>query len=68
MGATKQAMLEEQSMWWRKDLHGFLCALKEGGVLTLDLALEIVEKPWKWTDEHEAWVEEGRPESFTLEI
>lgn len=27
-------------------------------------ALYLFEKPWKWTDEHRAWVAAGRPDRF----
>ena len=29
-----------------------------------DLLLDLIERPWKWRVELDAWVAAGRPESF----
>lgn len=30
------------------------------GTMSLDELVDVFEKPWKWTDEYEAWVAAGR--------
>ena len=35
-----------------------------GRLITAANALYYFQKPWKWTDQHAAWVSQGRPEDM----
>lgn len=35
---------------------------------SIDAALAIIDRPWRWDDEHEQWIRAGRPEAFDLPI
>ncbi len=49
----------------RGELLAFVRANDEAGLLEdVSAALYMIEKPWKWNDEHAAWVAAGRPSTM----
>lgn len=58
---TEQRWYEE-----REELLSFARVMKELGAFgcgadEADTVLYYIEKPWKWTEEHDDWVSLGRP-------
>lgn len=52
----------------RAELVAFARAMAEGDdEWTAARVLYLFEKPWKWSDEHAAWVAAGRPNTFDQE-
>ena len=52
--------------WWQDhdERLSFARTLAESHLLTTVAdTLYYFEKPWKWTTEHERWVQAGRPET-----
>lgn len=57
-----------ESNWYEipEEVHAFAEALWNGGYFdrVRDL-FYMLGKPWKWTDERNAWVAAGRPEEWS---
>ena len=57
------------------DVVGFARAMVRGGYASsmesddrCDLLIDLIERPWKWRVELDAWAAEGRPDSFVYEV
>lgn len=48
------------------ELLAFARALVAGVMWSADELLAYLEKPWKWTEEHAAWIAAGRPAEFDV--
>ena len=50
----------------RGELFAFARAMVAGNDWSASTLLELLEKPWKWSDERAAWVAAGRPEEMEV--
>lgn len=69
LGVSRAPTAAMPRKWYESpgDLAMFLSALVAGEGLDADQVIHIVEKPWKWDAEFEAWTEAGRPDEFEVE-